>query len=68
LDSGFGLWLWTLALDSGFGLWLWTLALDSGFGLWLWTSGQQSLVGTDIDSTTTETSDFGGLAWIGIGV
>ena len=44
-------------------------------GLWLvarsslvLASGQQSLVGTDIDSTTTETSDFGDLAWIGNGL
>ena len=34
----------------------------------LLASGQKKLVGTDIDSTTTETSDFGDLAWIGNGV
>ena len=40
----------------------------SAFGFLLLASGQQKLVGTDIDSTTTETSDFGDLAWIGNGV
>jgi hypothetical protein len=49
---------WLLAV----GCWLLT------FGFWLPASGQQKLVGTDIDLTTTETSDFGDLAWIGNGV
>ena len=47
-------------LASGF----WLLA----FGFWPLASGQQKLVGTDIDSTTTDTSDFDDLAWIGNGL